>query len=255
MIEILRDPVWQFVGAALTLVGIFIAVILSYAQRKRKELSFDILASAPMLDVAARVQDRVRITYLGRPVSKIHFVSVILINTGNVPIIASDFEESVKFNFGIDAEVLDTDLAVKNPRTLKTDIHLESTGFSLDPTLFNPDDSVTVNVLLGQFDGKINVEGRIVGVKEIKERTEFSEARLNNATTRALLLAAFGWGILVGSIPNLVKNEDVTYFTFGAILSSIGIVMFWLAMQRRRRNLLEGIRANRWDDLIIKNRR
>lgn len=51
MPEILRDPVWQFIGAIFALAAIVIVVIIYWMQRQRKSLSYEIISCTPLLSV------------------------------------------------------------------------------------------------------------------------------------------------------------------------------------------------------------
>ena len=54
VIELLRDPVWQFVGAVLAAIAIGIPILVYYRQRRRKRLGYQILANTPVLQYMSK---------------------------------------------------------------------------------------------------------------------------------------------------------------------------------------------------------
>ena len=94
MLEILRDQIWQFVGAAFGFVAIIISIILWRTQRRRKALSYDIISRAPLLSVDDEIKGKLKIYFDGKPVQDIHLVLVKIINSGNVPIVSTDYRDS-----------------------------------------------------------------------------------------------------------------------------------------------------------------
>ena len=52
MLDLLRDPVWQFVGVILTLLGVAVAFWIYWLQRQTKELAFGLASSRRLLSIA-----------------------------------------------------------------------------------------------------------------------------------------------------------------------------------------------------------
>jgi hypothetical protein len=88
--DILRDPIWQFVGAILGLIAIIISIMLFWIQHQRKSLSFEIIHNAYLVRSKDEVKDKLKILYEKKPIENLLLLIVRLVNTGNVPILASD---------------------------------------------------------------------------------------------------------------------------------------------------------------------
>ena len=58
MIELLRDPLWQFVGAILGFVAIGITIIIFWLQRTRKSLSYEILSNTSLLTIKEELEGK-----------------------------------------------------------------------------------------------------------------------------------------------------------------------------------------------------
>ena len=64
----------------------------------------------------------------------------------------------------------------------------------------NGRDWITLKILVNQFEEPITVDGRIVGVKEIKEYTDLSKNRL------IAIIMTFIFGVTAGLIGNLLME-------------------------------------------------
>ncbi|MDY6932140.1 MAG: hypothetical protein SVJ22_09535 [Halobacteriota archaeon] len=168
MLEFLRDPVWQFIGA---LFG-FIAIFFAWRQRRNKSLSYKIIANSPLFSVNDEISGRLRVLFDEKPVEDIYLIVVKIFNSGNISIKSSDYEYPVNFNFGKKTKLLSAEVIEKKPPEMQISTSIDGTRVLLTPTLMNENDSVTVKLLADQFNGQILVEGRIVGIKAIKESVE-----------------------------------------------------------------------------------
>ena len=90
MLEILRDPVWQFVGAVLALLAIAITIWVYFAQRPRKRLLVERVARVPLITVGADRIPGLQITIDGHQIERATVVVVLVRNLGNAPLAAKD---------------------------------------------------------------------------------------------------------------------------------------------------------------------
>jgi hypothetical protein len=226
MMDILRDSIWQFAGAIFGLVAILVSVIFFLAQRKRKSLAYEVVTNTPLLSVAEEIKGKLKILYEDKLVSKVQLVLLKLTNTGNIPILSSDFDREVSFSFGASTQILSAEISDTEPKD-NSDASIVINGFKVivKPILFNSGDSITVRALLGQFDGKIIVDGRIVGVKEIsekKEKIDWKYFYLRFPFIMGALFLLTILGLLVPSIKTFTTN--IVYLIF-AILVIVTVVI------------------------------
>jgi hypothetical protein len=90
-----------------------------------------------------------------------------------VPIVSADYERPVSLSFGEGAQILTAEVAETDPDSIQTSVNIGKsvTGASsivLEPVLLNGGDSITLKLLVSQL-GEIGVNGRIVGVKDIRK--------------------------------------------------------------------------------------
>src|SRR5690349_8237532 len=116
--EFLRDPFWQFI---ITIVVAIIGVIAAFSgiQRNKKRLSYEILASNELLTASEEIAGRLKILFDNQLVQNVHLLVVKFINDGNVPILETDFYESVTVRFGKDTRILSAELIENNPESIR----------------------------------------------------------------------------------------------------------------------------------------
>ena len=172
MLEIMRDPFWQFVTVAIiAIIAIIVTIILYLKQRQRKLLSWEIISNTPLLSIDEESKGDLQVLFAGKPVQYVQLIILKIINSGNVPIKSTDYERPIYLKLGEKALILTAKVTEKNPSSLETPINNEGTRVVLEPTLMNEGDSFTIKMLVNQFDDQITVDGRIKGVKDIQKTT------------------------------------------------------------------------------------
>lgn len=175
MIDILRDPIWQFIGAFLALIAIGMSIYLFILQKNKKALSYRIITETALLTVNEEIKGKLKIVYENVPVQDVHLLVMKIENSGNVPITSSDFEEPLTFSFGETTQILSAETTDVVPRTLKPIISIkDSNKIILEPTLLNGKDNFVVKLLLAQYNKYILPEARIIGVGEIRKSVDIS---------------------------------------------------------------------------------
>lgn len=134
MIDLLRDPVWQFVGAVLAAIAIVIAVFFYYRQRKRKRLSYQILANTPVLTVDEQIRGKLKVSYEDIPVQNLKLLLLKFINTGNLPIATGDFERPLSISFDSEAKILSSEVIASSPSDLSPSISSNHAPNRAQPT-------------------------------------------------------------------------------------------------------------------------
>ena len=144
MIELLRDPVWQFVGAVLAAIAIATAILLYYWQRNRKRLSYQILANTAVLTVDERIRGKLKVSYEDIPVRNLQLLLLKFINSGNLPIAKADFERPLSISFGSEAKIFSSEVIASSPSDLCPSISVTTHAIAVSPLLLNPSDYFTI---------------------------------------------------------------------------------------------------------------
>lgn len=203
MLEILRDPMWQFIGVVIGIIALIIT-FLFWKQRQRKALSYEILSNTPLLSIEEKIKGKLQIIFDGNSVENVHLIEVKLVNSGNEPIKPSDYERPINLTFGEDSRVLTSEVIETIPDNLKMELYTDEKSVKLSPILLNGGDSFTLKMIVSQFkigDDDIKVDGRIAGVKKI---TLPDESRL------LIILMVSGVLLSIIGFVGLIINKQTT---------------------------------------------
>jgi hypothetical protein len=213
--ELLGSPIWQFVGVILAFLAIILSVGIYYKQRQFKSLSYAISSITQLLNVHNEVRRRVKILYDDQPVQDVHLAIIELFNSGNVPITSTDYDHPVIFDFGVNARILSSEIIRTIPSNLPASIEVQAKLIIFANILLNPEDSITVKVLLSGFEDRIAVTGRVHGVKEILKAMP-SETR---AKFRTFLIIDF-----IGAFVVIFIALSILIFSKGQLSGLAGVI-------------------------------
>ncbi len=166
-LEVLRDGAWQFVGAVFALVAIAVTVLLYYYQRERRELAFGVLYETQLLSVSTALANRAQISFDGHVVPNIRLVVLALKNSGNRPILASDFQSPFAMRFGEAERPLSVEVSKQFPADLDASVQLQDEQVLVQPLLLNPGDYLVFKVLTTGESNELSKKARIVGVSKV----------------------------------------------------------------------------------------
>jgi hypothetical protein len=232
--ELLRDPIWQFIGAILALIAIAISILVFKLQRKRKRLSYNIVIDTPLLSVREDIEGKLKITYQRKRVKNIRLVEINFSNTGNVPITTSDYERPLKVCYGDAASILTAEISNVEPSNLCATITSDTNSYTISPVLLNPKDSISVRVLLSDYDRNFTIDTRIIGIFKVQPVDEFS------ITSSILILLGLFFTLLgLGGITSMAdnKNSPLLIWKIGFAIGSylVGVFIFSFGLRRNRR--------------------
>lgn len=168
MLELLRDAVWQFVGALLALLGVFVAIYLYWLQRQSKELAFGLLSSRRPLSIADELSSRVTVQLDGSPVGNLHLLVFGLKNSGHRAVLPEDFAKAFSIAFD-DGKVVSAEIASQYPKNLGAQLTVQERRVELLPVLLNPGDQLLVQILLSSTRPEWKADARVVDVPTLAE--------------------------------------------------------------------------------------
>ncbi len=243
---LLRDPIWQFVGAILTLIAIIATLAVYIGQRRKKSLMFEVLSKSPVLSAAEEIAGKLQILFQNQPVREVYLVVLRLFNAGNIPITSSDYERNISITFGGKARVLTAEVSETEPENLDAEISIKSlSSIELKPTLLNPGDSITIKILVSDFEGNIQVDGRIVGVKQIQERKESPRNRLFVLTFKFLMLyTVVALTYIFSELYHSIKMESLVRVALYGFVSVLYLFVLVRLLSKMRNPMLRSSREN-----------
>jgi hypothetical protein len=220
-LNILRDPLWQFIGALLILGSLIVSLFL-LKQRGRKSLTYEILSNISLLSNKEEIKGKLKILFEETPVEDVHLIEIKIINSGNTPIISTDYEQSINLTFNKESKILTTEISETTPRDLPVTATISDGKIIINRILLNNGDAFIIKMLISQFDGNIFVNGRISGVKEIK--------KLGNNLVLSLGLAFGGFIITIVGLIIFYQNTPHQSATSEqlSIAATWGIILFFI---------------------------
>ena len=120
------------------------------------------------------MKDKLKILFEDKQVQDISLIVVSIVNSGNLPILPTDYEHPVSLGFGEKAEILTVDVIKRNPNDLKVSAGIEGNEVVVSPALLNPGDWITLKLMVSQAEHDVQMSGRIAGVKSLEKVPEFS---------------------------------------------------------------------------------
>jgi len=168
LLELLRDAVWQFVGAVLALLGVVVAIYLYWLQRQSKELAFGLLSSRRPLSIADELSSRVTVQLDGTPVGNLHLLVFGLKNSGHRAVLPQDFAKAFSIAFS-NGKVVSAEIASQHPKNLGAQLTVQEHWVELHPVLLNPGDQLLVQILLSSTKPDWKVDARVVDIPAFAE--------------------------------------------------------------------------------------
>lgn len=235
MSDILRDPIWQFVGVILSFAALFFTFYFYKKQFSSKRLSYDIRTSTSVLSVRADMKGKLKVLFEGKEVSNVQLLIIRLLNSGDMSIVPSDFEQPVSLSFGDFAKVLTFEVTETSPSNLEALISLKDKLVILKPLLLNQRDWIDIKIVISGYP-EVKVMGRLVGVNII-ENLATKERRFN-----IVLVFINGFFIFLALIFLIVgyaiDNETLILLAYGLeILCTVGMVWFSVRLNQYYKRL------------------
>jgi uncharacterized protein YjeT (DUF2065 family) len=203
-------------------------------QRQRKSLSYQIVSNTPLLSVEEEIKKDLVIRYRGKEVQKVDLVVVRIVNTGNLPIAAKDFDRPITLDLGEGAQILTAEISERKPDELQPSINVEQSKIKLEPILLNQGDAITFKMLVTGSTNKIKFDFRIVGVEKIGQLSEDSLRFVIPALAGTILLVVGLIMAFIGSIQSesTLQSQGIVTLFIGSGLMYVG--MLWDKQTRKR---------------------
>lgn len=245
MLEILRDPLWQFVGAVLAVAALVASFVIYQLQRSRKGITYDILSRTNVLTIREELEGKLQVLYEGEPAKSLTLMVLKVWNSGNQPILASDFERPLSFCTGNASRLLSAAVTQVEPAELLIDVAVAENILTVKPTLLNPGDAVTLKLLVRDSGSVLCPDARVVGVKSVRRAGEGSKLFPVLATTGMVLLAA-GFYLFLANVPRAENKPPLpTSALTGIAIACLGYFVMIYALVKVRKFRLRLVRLAR----------
>jgi len=225
MDEVLRDPIWTSIGAFFAIIAILVAIVIFFAQRKIKRLSYEMISNTQLLGVKDEIQGKVKVLYEGNEVKNVHLLSLKFLNTGNQPISSSDYERPLTIKVNPDAKILTYEIVKEEPENLGVKIDVDEAKLICSPVLLNSKDSFLVKTLISDFEDIHEIDGRIIGVKSISKYVEGQATTIFIMFSSLILMSFRVFGILDSEYIIEFENHAITIDNLSNSLFGVGYIL------------------------------
>lgn len=207
VLAFIRDAQWQFWGVVA-------AFVFWWLSRQHRGLTYTVLSEATVVDPTNDMGGRLQVLFDGKDVRNLTSVVLALTNTGNAPILRTDFDEPLTIQFAEGAKILDAE-GISSRYSLIAKVDYTSGMAILQPLLLNSNDTIHIAFLVdNHVRGKVRIGGRVVGVSQIR-RVDADKAPIAWRSSRTFRVVF---------AVNLVAGLALTVFLVAAALSGDG---FW----------------------------
>lgn len=222
MDKLLSDPDrMNTIIALITLVvGLVIGIITIQVANRRKELKYSIISLAPLVSLHEDIQSKVQVLFDGKMVRDVQMVLIEIYNSGNLPILANEYDTPLRIIVDKDAKILATSIIRTEPKGIKIPPpEFNDTRVKFTPFLLNGGDRIRVKMLVTQLNNPPHLTGRIVGVSEIKQVT-LSELQLSLPQAVQILIFCLAFVLIVLIIGNLAEPNESPPENLGPVVTS-----------------------------------
>jgi hypothetical protein len=171
----MKINILQLIGILVGIVAIIAAYNIFFLGRPLKALQIVIDTASPLVNIRPEASGTIQILYNGQAVTNPELLQIEIRNSGNQPILVSDYSRPLLFSFNPQDEIINVAIINSKPSNINLIISKASTdGYeaSAIPTLLNPADVVTARFIVAEVGSDpilshFHIDGRIAGVKEI----------------------------------------------------------------------------------------
>jgi hypothetical protein len=194
-LDIFRDPA---TNSLLAVIAILVPVVLWQRSRRRRSISYGVLATIPVLTERQEIGGRLEIRFNGEVVEDVSVALVQVFNSGTEAIQATDVERPLQLVIQGDGRILAAEIVETVPEQLIQPIELVDSKVVFAPTLLNAGDVVTLQPVLAQTRGTFALEGRVAGVSRF--RRSAPPGQFEGWLGNLLLFVAILEGVLAGAL-------------------------------------------------------
>lgn len=235
MLELLRDPLWQFVGAVLAVAALFASFLTYQLQRSRRGVTYEVISRTNLLTVREELEGKLQVLYEGEPAKSLTLIVLKVWNSGNQPILSADFERPISFCTGKASRLLTAAVTQLEPPELVADFAVSENILVVKPSLLNSGDAVTFKLLVRDAGSSLCPDARIVGVKSVRQAGQGSKLFPVLATT-AMVLLAVGFYLIFANVPRAENKPPLPPVALtGIAIASVGyFIMIYVLVKVRR---------------------
>lgn len=207
----LRDPIWQFWGALIALLGLAVSLFGIYDVYSRQQaaphLAIKDFGYYELISTDEPALQELDLYYEGKDVKNATTMYFKLVNDGPIPIRPDDYITPITFRIEPPVEIASAIIRERDPASLDFQITRTNTDtVELSPSLFNPNDFVQVALTLVNRNSDTALDFTI---KDMTRVPSLQQIAIDTEET-SLIAPAFRYGSFTISFPQLLILASIT---------------------------------------------
>lgn len=186
----------------LSILGIIGSFSIYLLSKETRSFTYEIISFNKLLNLPNLIQlenkkllyhsvKNLSLQYKNKTIEDPYYTLIKLKNTGSSPIKTNDFESNIQIQFDQNVIIFESSILDKQPKELNTNISIVDSKTIVKPTLFNPDDFITIGILSSAPSKNPIVTARIIGIKSLEGKVINSEKETRSAGILLLIMAIF----------------------------------------------------------------
>jgi hypothetical protein len=226
-------------------IAVILTIVIYSMTKQRKSFSYEVVSEYPLISIHKEIKGKLQILLDGNPVENVHLLLIKFINDGNIPIAASDYERPITLDFKDSSNILSADYVKASPGNLITSLKITDNKISIEPMLMNGGDTFSIKILVGQYKGSVDVDARILGVKNIRHTPKQSSTSQGRAglfdvifgfNVVKLMLAVTFPAVLLGTIAIFYSPRNISINTSSSEVEVGKNISVWATVEGSYKN-------------------
>ena len=224
------------VRTILTILGIVVSVTIYRLNKKKKELSYEIVRNNRLFQLNKELKGRVEIKLDGKVVQNLFLAIIDIANTGNEPIKKEDFDKPLTLKFGDESQIISARVLGTKPDDLGVQLAINTAEVVLDPLLLNSGDGISLEVIMTAAAIRITHSARIVGVPQVR-----TSIRTSRDFAEKAVVVLFGAVMVAVACLMIVRQFQNNVWIFSkhvdiSIMLGFGVFFAFVLIRHERRS-------------------
>lgn len=161
-------------------IGFFTAYWIFLKEKKKKELSYEVLSNSNIITVQDEFKDDVEVTFKGKKINNLWLILVKFTNTGNTPIESKDFDRPISLIIEKNSKIFHFEYSSLIPSDLPIQLDSKENAVVISPLLLNMNDSFVIQLITAGESPRFSVNTRISGIEKVFAKSLDSKPTTNS---------------------------------------------------------------------------
>lgn len=158
----------KILSFAIPIATLLVPLGLWYADKSSKSVSVEMISQTPLRPMEEDAVPGLSITINGAPLNNPYFSVFKIQNNGDTPIISKDFEAPLAISTLPKTDIASARVTAKTPKDIDAEITWDKQNVSLQRTLLNPGDTITLSIITTGNQPNFTTKARIVGIPSVQ---------------------------------------------------------------------------------------